>query len=127
MRRHVLVAIDDPTTGRLVADLLQEVGSYSVTQALDPPGAFAVARSSLHPLVVVVDDWIMKSSDIVSLFTDHADEMPHLEWVAFGYALLTDDLEAFLTERAAERVVAPFKAEDLIAAIGRAADRLPSA
>jgi hypothetical protein len=128
MRQHVLIFEDDPALGRLMQDVLEEEAGYPVTRVEEFDTAFTVARSTLHPLVFLVDAaWLRWADDIVARFTECADEMPPMAWVVCGN--LWDppaELEAFLARREAERFEMPFNSDDLLAVVARAAERLPS-
>jgi DNA-binding NtrC family response regulator len=128
MPQHVLLAVEDPAIGRLLEMILEEDADCRVTRVDNANDAFAVVRASLHPLVVVTNDFMLRWTEFGVRCIEHADELAPTAWVvmAFHREHFTDELEAFLAERAAEHMVMPFQLEDFVAAVGRAAGRLPS-
>jgi CheY-like chemotaxis protein len=127
-RTHVLVAVSDRDVGTIVHDLIEEEFGCRVTVTSTVGDAFAVARSSLHPLLVVVDQTMfrMDSEGLVRLFTTHADEIPPMVWVALmSNNVLPDEVRAFLGAMDAFHLLTPFDVEnDFLPAVERAALRL---
>jgi hypothetical protein len=105
-----------------------EWDGWPVTRVDKASDAYAVARSCLHPLVVVVDYHILQFQNFVELFTQYADQMPRMEWVVFGCKhedMLDDEKRAFIAARVTKTYPWTFNFMEVLQAIWSAAERLP--
>jgi CheY-like chemotaxis protein len=126
MRRpRVLVAVCEPSLGDLVAQLLEEEG-YSVTLVTTARDACAVARGTLRPLVLIMDHGqFLISDDFLTLFTNYADQLPPIAWIALvAWPRAPEGAAAFLADRQADLLRLPFDCDEMLAVVERAAARL---
>lgn len=128
-RTHVLVAVSDTVIGGLVRDAIEiDLAWCRVTLTSRADDAFAVARASLHSLVVVVDQTglAMVEDGLIRLFTEHADQLPPLAWVALMGTVPhpIEEVQTFLAATDASIVLTPFDVEAMLAVVERAAGRL---
>jgi hypothetical protein len=125
---HVLIAVSEPCIGSLVHDVIEDEIGCCVTLTSRADDAFAVARASLYPLVVVVDqtELAMSSDGFIRLFTECADQLPPLAWVALmgmdPHPL--QEVRVFLASTDASIVPTPFNVEEMLA-VGRARGGAP--
>lgn len=125
---HVLIAVSEPCIGSLVHDVIEDENECRVTLTSRADDAFAVARASLHPLVVVVDqtELAMSSDGFIRLFTEHADQFPLIAWVALmgTNPHPMEEVRTFLAATDAIHLLTPFDVKDLLEVVERAAGRL---
>jgi CheY-like chemotaxis protein len=122
---HVLVACGDPHYEAMLSEIL-ELEGYPLTVVETPDEAFAVARASLHPLMIIADStMIFFGKGFLALFTEHADALPPLEWVTIGLIEYPrNGGQAFFARREAEHLPFRFRVVQFLTAIERAALRL---
>jgi DNA-binding NtrC family response regulator len=125
-RPQVLIEAEVRSIDQIVQEILEEEG-YHVTRVRSAGDAFAVARSVLHPLLVIVDQYLPALPEFLTLFAVHADELAPCAWVALRWWQDSDmpaAALAFYAARSAEQEWLPFEVEDLLAAVEHAGERL---
>lgn len=122
---HVLLAAREKFFQRILSEAL-DMDGYPVTLAPTADEAFAVARASLHPLLLIADHtMVLFTWDFLPLFTDHADQLPHIEWVTVGVSEYPENrAQAYFAEREAEHLPFRLTVAQFFAAVERAAQRL---
>jgi CheY-like chemotaxis protein len=120
---HVLVAADDPAIGRLIEFFIEENLGYRVTRVTTPCEAFAVARASHHPVVMVADYFPdMLTGELIPLFAEYVSDLLPLAWVIHvPWVEPPATAATFFAEREAELLWTPFRSEEFTAAVARAA------
>jgi hypothetical protein len=110
---HALVAMSDGCIGSL-ATLTKCAGD-----------AFALAQVSLHPLVVVVDQLqVLVIENFITLFTEHADQLPPMAWVLLvSHYDLPKDVVKFLIDRDSTWFSIPFDLDVILAGVEHVALR----
>lgn len=127
---HVLIVDDDVPTREVVRYVLEDMG-HTVLEAGDGNTALDVMRASAMPLVVLLDLNMPHSNGLEVLNAVAANEalaMRHrfvLVTASTGTRLrATDQVREAL---AVPFLLKPFEIDDLLAAVGTEAHRLPSA
>lgn len=125
---EILVVEDDDSTREVLVDLLTEAG-YTVYEA--PDGKPALERLRAHPEgLVVLLDWMMPGIDGLAVLQAVAVESPLAK--RHSYILMSAtgrwlplELMQLLKQLNIATVSKPFDLDELLAAIEKAASRLP--
>lgn len=125
----VLVVDDEDDIRETLRDLLEDAG-HTVHDAASGADALATLRASEHPMVVLLDLFMPRLDGVGVLRAALADERLS---AAHAYLLMTADNRSLLAtatplgeQLGAEVVLKPFDVDVLLAAVERAARRLPA-
>lgn len=119
VRKHVLIAEDDPTVGALLARLLKT--RYEVTLVEDGRGALARAGQSPPPDVLLLDV-MMPGLDGFAV-AEQIRMMPALERVPIIFITAKDapaDVIKGIQAGARHYITKPFKLDDVLAKVKKA-------
>jgi CheY-like chemotaxis protein len=119
---HVLVFSESPESALMIRFLCEEEG-HAVTLASTAEDALGVLRTTLHPLVGILDCGLQTQFSRSLLFSTihrYPALYGHHRYLTLRWSAVPDDEQALLNDLGVSVVYSPFPTEEFVAALDQA-------